>query len=83
MEVAGAEGVRGVGGARCEGSDEVVEGVRVALVRQDVPGRLPHACGDRVRAARGQWSPASPGALAQRVEDGVEQRPQSAGTFRA
>lgn len=83
VEVGGAEGVGGVGGGLREGADDGVQGVRLALVRQYVPDRGPHPRCHGVRPARGQGPLAQQRALAQRVEHGVQQRPQGVGTFGA
>lgn len=81
MEVGRAQGVRGVGGSFGDGLHEDAQGVRVALVGQYVAHRVPHARGDRVRASRGQRAASGPLAGVERVEDGVEQRPQGVGAL--
>ncbi len=75
VEVGGAQGVCRVGGALGERVDQGAQGVRVALVGEDLPHRLPYARRDRLRPALRQWSAARPGAGVQGFEHGVEQGP--------
>ena len=77
----GAGGGGGVGGRLGYGVDQGADGVRVAAVGEDVSDRLPGPGRDGLRAARRQGSASCPGAGVQRIEDGVEQRPQGVGAF--
>jgi hypothetical protein len=81
VEVGGAQGVGRVGGGLGEGVDQGAEGVRVALVGEDVANRRSRAGRDRLRATCRQRSAPCPGSGVQRFEDGVEQRPQGVGAF--
>ncbi|CAM5659356.1 hypothetical protein SVIOM74S_09118 [Streptomyces violarus] len=83
MEVGGAQGVCRVGGALGERADQGAQGLRVALVGQGFPHRLPQPRRDGVRPARRQRPASGPGAVVQRSEHGVEQRPQGVGAFGA
>ncbi len=81
MQVGGAQGVGGVGGAFGEGAYDCSDGVRVSLGRQYVPDGVAQSGGDRFGTTRGQGSAPGPGAVLEGVEDGTEQWPQGVRTI--
>ncbi len=83
MQVGGAVGVGGVGGAFGEGADEVVQGVGVALVGQYVTDGVAYPLGDGFGSAGREGASARVSAVREGVEDRVEQRPQGVGAFGA
>ena len=81
MEVGGAVGVCGVGGAFGEGGDEGAEGVvgAGAVVGDEGAGGVVELVGDGVGAAGGEGAVAAGGAVVECGEDGVEEGPQVGG----